>query len=126
MRLKRSFTIKQFQGDLTTKTEYIHMVFLSVFSKKFANKIMLNRVLLLLFKVWHQTPWSYGRLVSSLVAFVREETGLKVSNKNMCVCDTCRLSIRHAMKAKANNESYQLRWFNGKGVFSLPPLSMLL
>lgn len=50
----------------------------------------------------HTEGWS-----PAIVAFVEEESGLKVGNKNLCVCDACRLSIRHAMKAKANNESYQ-------------------
>ena len=33
----------------------------------------------------HTEGWS-----PAIVAFVEEESGLKVGNKNLCVCDACR------------------------------------
>ena len=45
-----------------------------------------------------------------------EESGFTVGNKNMCVCEACRFSIRNSMKARDNGEPYQLRWLKDKRV----------
>ena len=58
----------------------------------------------------HTQGWS-----SSMIDFVRDESGLNVGN-NMCICGACDLSIRQALKARDKGEPYQLRWMKGKVV----------
>ena len=59
----------------------------------------------------HTEGWS-----PSMVAFLEEESGLNVGNKNMCVCEACRSSIRNSMKARDDGEPFQLRWLKDKRV----------
>ena len=43
-----------------------------------------------------------------------EESGLNVGNRNMCVCEACRSSIRNSMKARDDGEPFQPRWLKDK------------
>ncbi len=45
-----------------------------------------------------------------------QESGLNVGNRNMCVCEACRSSIRNCMKARDDGEPYLLRWLKNKRV----------
>ena len=57
----------------------------------------------------HTERWS-----PSMVAFLEEESGLNVGNRNMCVYEAYRSSIRNSMKASNDGEPYQLRWLKDK------------
>ena len=59
----------------------------------------------------HTEGWSL-----SVVTFLEVASGLNVGNRNMCVCEACRSSIRNSVKARNNGEPYQLRWLKNKSV----------
>ena len=68
----------------------------------------------------HTEGWS-----PSVVEFLEEESGLNVGNRNVCLCEACRQSIMHSMKASENGEPYQLRWQKNKtvSVYCVPSCS---
>ena len=37
-----------------------------------------------------------------------------VGNSGACICGTCDLSVRQALKSRDKGEPYQLRWLMGK------------
>ena len=55
-----------------------------------------------------------------MCSFFKEETGLTVGNRELCVCGACNVSIRQALKARGNGEPYQLRWLKSKKVCCVP------
>ena len=60
--------------------------------------------------------WRHRHPESSVCSFFKEETGLTVGNRELCVCGACNVSIRQALKARDNGEPYQLRRLKSKKV----------
>ena len=58
-----------------------------------------------------------------MCSFFKEETGLTVGNRELCVCGACNVSIRQALKARGNGEPYQLRRLKSKIVCCVPSCS---
>ena len=60
---------------------------------------------------------------SSLLSFFNQESGLTVGDGDVCVCEACSLSVRHALKARDKGEPYQLRWLKSKRKCCVPSCS---
>ena len=50
----------------------------------------------------------------SMIELLKDESGLCVGNSGACICGTCDLSVRQALKSRDKGEPYQLRWLMGK------------
>ena len=57
----------------------------------------------------HTNCWS-----PSMIELLKDESGLCVGNSGACICGTCDLSVRQALKSRDKGEPYQLRWLKGK------------
>ena len=58
-----------------------------------------------------------------MCSFFKEETGLTVGNRELCVCGACNVNIRQALKARGNSEPYQLRRLKSRKVCCVPSCS---
>ena len=62
-------------------------------------------------------------LLCSTFAAHRLQRPTGTANGDVCVCEACSLSVRHALKARDKGEPYQLRWLKSKRKCCVPSCS---
>ena len=69
--------------------------------KDHSEECLLCKIKFLGWRHRHIQGWS-----SSMIDFLKDESGLNVGNSDACICGACDLSIRQALKSRDKGEPY--------------------